>query len=478
MYEDGIAIQPPFDLGDLTYFLEVNTEHYRCVKQKSLDVLKGGYTIAEVQRFDENGNEIEPDERHRKVLEEFFGNPNEEQTFFELMDAFLTDFGAIGNAYLEIVRGAQGIATGESELGWPAKMYHLPGKTMRVMKDGEGFVQVRGTKKRFFKNFGDKRIIDCRTGKEADESLPVAYRATEVLHLKNYHPKSDWYGIPDWIPAIGAIVGNINARDYNISFFENSAVPMFSVILEGAAFDDETRDVITNFFQTEIRGTNNAHKTLILEVPPARKDEQPAKITLKELQQQTIDAHFRNYRKDNRDEIIRAHNMPPFRIGIIETASLGTGTGSAQMENYREAVIEPLQQRLAYRFTRLLIQSDAGFGFKDFEFKFNPFTVEQRETLSKVHETYAKIGVLTINEIRRELGLPTVDGGDVLVMFVAPTNLTFVEDLEQLKSNPMLLQTVQARLLQELQNRAATGGHESPQSSVEDKDIEEESSEA
>src|SRR5690606_16965789 len=116
--------------------------------------------------------------------------------------------------------------------------------------------------------------------------------------------------------------------------------------------------------------------------------------------------------------------------------------------------------------------------FKDFEFKFNPFTVEQRETLSKVHETYAKIGALTINEIRRELGLPTVDGGDALVMFVAPTNLTFVENLEQLKSNPMLLQAVQARLLQELQNRDATGGQESSQSNIEDKDIDEESSEA
>jgi Bacteriophage capsid portal protein len=369
LYEDGVAIRPPFDLGDLTYFLEVNTEHYRCVKQKALDVLKGGYKISEAQQFDEQGDELESNEEHRRVLEAFFGSPNEEQTLFELMDSFLTDFGAIGNAYLEIVRGVQGIATGESELGWPAKMYHLPGKTMRVMKDGEGFVQIRGTKKRFFKNFGDERIIDCRTGKEADETLPLEFRATEVLHLKNYHPKSDWYGVPDWIPAIGAIVGNVNARDYNISFFENSAVPMFAVILEGAAFDDETKDVITNFFQTEIRGTNNAHKTLILEVPPARKDEQPAKITLKELQQQTIDAHFRNYRKDNRDEIIRAHNMPPFRIGIIETASLGTGTGSSQMENYREAVIEPLQQRLAYRFTRLLIQSEAGFGFKDFEFK-------------------------------------------------------------------------------------------------------------
>jgi phage portal protein BeeE len=65
----------------------------------------------------------------------------------------------------------------------------------------------------------------------------------EVIHLKNYHPHSSYYGLPDFLPALRALVGNKKAGDFNITFFENNAVPQYAIIVKG-----------------------NAHKTLILAV--------------------------------------------------------------------------------------------------------------------------------------------------------------------------------------------------------------------
>jgi PBSX family phage portal protein len=452
-YEELDIIMPPYDLPVLAHFLEVNVEHYRCVKQKAIDTISGGHKI-NMRDSDKNSgttnfnlDNLSAEQRQQyNQLKTFFDSPNEEMTMFELLEAFLTDYDGLGVAYLEVTRGMPTIrpsASGGAEVVWGdiQKLYHIPARTMRIRKHGDGYVQKRGVRKRFFKKFGDPRLIDAENGKEltaADLASPgftLNRLANEVIYLYQYHPSSDYYGIPDFVPAIGAIVANLNVRDYNISYFDNSAVPLFAVVLEGAEWDDDSRTMIEDFFQKEVKGTNNGHKTLILEIPPGKKDEQPAKIQLMPLQPQVKDGYFTNFRRDNRDEIIRAHNMPPFRIGIIEVANIGSGTGTAQLLNYQQSVILPRQKKIEYRINKLLIQNPAGFGFKDWEWSLVPVDISEKERMALVHERYGKLGAMTINEIRRDLGLPAVEGGDVAFIIAAPDKITLIPQLaEKLKT--------------------------------------------
>ena len=55
------------------------------------------------------------------------------------------------------------------------------------------------------------------------------------------------------------------------------------------------------------------------------------------------EASFRLFRKDNRDEVMIAHGVPGYRIGIIETGSLGGSTARESTEIYKRSVIDPRQ---------------------------------------------------------------------------------------------------------------------------------------
>jgi len=415
LYERGNIIAPLYDFDQLSYFLEVSTEHYRAVKAKARDVAGGGWRL--------RGNP-----EHRRKLTMFFTHPNESQTLQELLEALLTDYEALGNLYIEVVRHPTQV--NDMGVNVPYKLYHLPARFMRIHSSLTMFVQKYGNKIRYFKEFGDSRIINCETGEEADESLDPRLRATEVIHIKNYHVRAEPYGLPDFIPALGAIAGNIAARDYNLAFFSSYAVPAYAIVLKNVEYDDETRSLIEDFFTQTFRGPENAHKTLVLQLPPSRKDEPEPDIKFEALQRDVRDASFKEYRLSNRDEVYRAHGVPPMIGGIVETGNIGAGTGLAQMQIYKNSIIIPRQNLLTSRINGLLIKSASGFHYQDLEFELLPPDLGEREQLAKTHEAYLKAGVFKINEVRTELGLDPIDGGDRPFVPIEPDKLTFLDQME------------------------------------------------
>lgn len=420
LYDTGNVIPPLYDPDQLSYFLEVSTEHYRAVKAKARDVVGGGWRIRAA-------GATEGDPEHKERLLNFFLHPNESQTFQELFEAIMTDYEALGNAYIEVVRHPT--LTNDLGVNLPYKLYHLPARFMRIHSSLTMYVQKRGMKVRYFKEFGDLRIINCETGEEAGPELDPRLRATEVIHLKNYHVRSDPYGLPDFIPALGAIVGNIAARDYNLAFFSSYAVPAYAIILKNVEYDDETRALIEEFFTHTFRGPDNAHKTLILQLPPGRQGEPEPDIEFHPLQRDVRDASFKEYRISNRDEVYRAHGVPPMIGGIVETGNIGAGTGLAQMLIYKNSVIIPRQNMLMSRINGLLVNGPQGFHYEDFEFELLPPDLGEREQLAKTHEIYLKSGVYTINEVRADLGLEPVEGGDRPFIPMEGSRLTFLDEL-------------------------------------------------
>jgi hypothetical protein len=89
----------------------------------------------------------------------------------------------------------------------------------------------------------------------------------------------------------------------------------------------------------------------------------------------------------------------------------------------------PRQRKIQYRINRLLVQSIAGFNCPDWVWELSPVDISEKERMALVHERYGKLGVMTINEIRRDLGLPAVLGGDVPFIIAAPDKITLIPQL-------------------------------------------------
>ncbi len=213
-------------------------------------------------------------------------------TWGEILENVLTDFEALGNGYFEVVRN--GFGTGR-----PTGIYHIPGVTMRVRKDKKGLIQQRDNKTVYFRNFGsdpqDPDSFDPRDkNKPAEKHRPL----NEVIHLKNYHPRSSYYGLPDFLRALRALIGNKKAGDFNITFFENNAVPQYAIIVKGGELARGTRKRIEEYCRTHIKG--KAHKTLILEV--VQEEGEQVNIEIKPLSVEIKDASFRMFRAHNAEE--------------------------------------------------------------------------------------------------------------------------------------------------------------------------------
>jgi len=425
-------IRPPYNLFWLWRFMELCTEHSSCVRQKASDVCGLGYKI--VKRKGVTNAKAEDKAKLEAFFE--FGNPNE--TFIEVAENVWTDFEAIANAYFEVIR--------DEKSKEPKAIYHIPAHTMRCTKDKDVFIQIRDNKKKIFRRFStdtsdklakafvkEKVLVELLKRAEAknidkqkiNDGWNFDEATSEIIQIKNYTSRSSYYGIPEWIPSVGAILGNIECRDYNLQFFENNGVPHYAIIIKGADLDEDLEKVISTFFSQEIRG--DAHKTLIIPI-----NSQEVEVTFEKLSTDIKDASFRMYKADNRDEIIRSHRVPFSRMNVAIPGKLGGGgTSREESETYKKSVIAPKQIILEHRLNETIIKQ--GFGIIDWVIQFEKLDSTDVETDMRINTNYVKSGIKNINEAREDCGLEPVEGGDRLFINSA-TGMVFLDEVSTMAS--------------------------------------------
>lgn len=397
-YASGRVYRPPLLLRNLKQFSIDNLYHFRCINQISIDACSGWNIVT----VDDRGNPVSEDKQKRN----WSTKNNKLYTFFEDsfgLDGFiegardvLINYLTYGIVFVEIIRNKKGEIS---------KFKLLPTETCRIARhlnlpgvddtDQKFVVQVVNNHERVFKIFDGEKpdILEPHTRK------PM----TEVLYLRNYHVMGGKYGVPNWVPALKAMIGNDKVAEYNITFFNNEAVPRFAVIVQGSKLDDETKRTIKSYFKNDLKGVQNAHKTLVLSTPKG------AEIKLVPLAVEMKDGGFRYYRKDNRDEIISAHGVPPHRIQVYDSgsiASLSPSTILSLDKAYKYSTLKPIQQKLASAFNKIIRLS---FGIKDKQVIFDELDIgeeAERANILKIiaaaHEKYYNMGTMTPDEIRED----------------------------------------------------------------------------
>ena len=353
-YKKDALVEPPYTLSYLIALLEKNTDHYRCTKAKTDDTIGLDFSVVPAEGLEVDKANKEEGEKVKKFFRECGGK----LPFITVMNRIVMDLNSTGSGYMEVTRDSGGEIV---------NVFHVPCASVRIKRNG-GYIQKVGQQKIHFQEWGEKYerkesklvpkvFINAGDGKQQkDNEQDFLSSATELVHFTNYHPGSPYYGLPDVIPAIGAVVGNICATTYNITFFENNAVPAYAVIIKGADLSKELETAITEFFSAELKG--KPHRTLIIPVPFP-----DVEVKLEPLATEIKDESFTLYRKSNRDEILRAHGVHPARIGIIETGQLGAGCirkGSRVWSSFFGlSKIEDVCERLGYSEPRMKLSTIA-----------------------------------------------------------------------------------------------------------------------
>ncbi|MGG3790281.1 phage portal protein [Geobacillus thermodenitrificans] len=419
-------VEPLYNLEALAQLLELNPYHYRAVKTKARDTAGLGWYL--------EAKTNNPSEQQREIAMQFLENPNPYKTLTDINNNVMVDYDSIGNGYYEVIRDADGTLIG---------LEHIPAHTVRVHQDMNRYCQIRGAKKVWFKRFGFENDVDYVTGEIASVgSIPMERRATEIIHVHNYTSRSDYYGLPDILPALSAIISDRERAEYNISFFENHAVPAYVVTVTGAELDEQTKQLIRRYFQQDIK--RNRHSTLVVTAQKPQGDfsDTPIEIKFQALSVETKEASFRMLRADNRDEILSAHGVPPYRAGIVVEGSLGGSTARESTEIYKQSVIEPRQDMLENVMNRLLL---VGLGVTDWRFRFKD--IDTKDTQAKIEELrfLFEVGAYSPNMILRELGRDPIDDPNLDRHFIFGQPL----DASQEETNAILnsLKQLHAKLI-------------------------------
>jgi len=405
---DGL-LQPLYNPEALARALELNTFHYRACKTKARDAGGLGW---ELQSTVEEGNQSK---QERERIEAFLNNQDEAvSTLFTQLGI---DKESIGYGAFELIK--------EDYLpdGEPQQWKHIPSHTLRRSSDERRVCQIRGGRKRWFKLPNVEYDLHCDTGKFHEVgTLPLEKRATEVVWTVNYTPRSDFYGIPDVIPALPALYAEVSREKYNISFFEGHGVPSYAVFITGNFDPGELDEDGKSEFEKSIEDhftklANNPQSTLILSIP-TRGREDEVNIQFQALNADVKDASFRMFRKDNTEEILSAHAVPPYRAGIAKEGSLGGSTAREATEIYKRSVIEPRQEEIENLVNKHIIRE--GFGFETWKFKLIPIDLQDEKEDLQLIQSLFQMGAITPNQIIRHFqnrfGLEVVEDEPMMDM--------------------------------------------------------------
>jgi HK97 family phage portal protein len=227
-------------------------------------------------------------------------------------------------------------------------------------------------------------------------------RPNEILHYKEYSPLNTFYGVPDIMSAISSLHGDQLASQYNIDYFGNKAVPRYVVTLKGAKLSADAEDKMFRFLQTSLRG--QSHRTLYIPLP-GDSDGNKVEFKMEPIESGVQEASFKEYRKQNRDDILIAHQVPLSKIGGSDSSAIAAAL--AQDRTFKEQVARPAQKNLEKMINSIVKEKT-----DILEFKFNELTLTDEIAQSQIIERYIKTQVMTPNEARQQLGLPQRPDGD------------------------------------------------------------------
>jgi capsid portal protein len=365
-------IEPPYDLEYLGNLLYDSPDFYRTVDQLATDVAGMGWDLIDAENPERemalvpeygdvertasgDAESIRQRTEAKKRLEgfgrDFQGTPMPLASFCKVV---MMDRESTGEGWIEIVPDAQ--------TGAPVAGFHIPSRLVRKRWDGT-FVQIDeiGREVAFFRRFGSNSQ-DQTSVYSGGEARVAGVEPGSVKHelyeFRHYHTAELWYGVPPIIAALASVLGNIFSDTRNVRYFFNRGMPdwLVEIRADRSTFDedgsntiiDEYEQAIVEHMHYIIQGDD--HRTLILRLPTGE-----IETKWEKLDTGIEDKDFLlGFRTSNRDIVVGVYRVLPRRLGIVETANLGGGSGESEEETYKRAQIDPRQELVEAFYNAIL----------------------------------------------------------------------------------------------------------------------------
>ena len=235
-----------------------------------------------------------------------------------------------------------------------------------------------------------------RTTNERGMLLEIKLDMKDVMQIKLPNPRQPYRGLSPISAAAPSIDSYFYSSTWSRRFFKNSAVPSAAIVSE-KPLSQTQYERLRGEIDTKYRGMSNAHKVLLLE---NNVKFQPITMSMKDMQ-------LLELKKFNREEIAAIFGVPLAKLGIVEDVNRAS---AEQLDiTYSKETITPILGMIEESLTRSLLKSE---GVSNLVLSFDSVVPKNTMVETAKHTAYLDRSVLTINEVRKELGLPPVEWGD------------------------------------------------------------------
>lgn len=441
--ERGRVLIPPFDMLTLSMLQENSSELGQCIEAMEMNIEATGFRFKSRLRMDDitptgtNTGESQSKPNAKNIslmaqakaekvfLTNFFQYATAE-SFIAFRRRLRKDMEGTGNGYFEVIRSASGQIQGFTHL--PSYQMRL-GRTeneqvettrkilelqidgsvkikaqsiirrfrtyvqSRTMSHGRTTTSVTGHKVVWYKEFGDKRHYDKHTGNR-NKRINKKDRATEVIHLKLYSPRSP-YGLPRFIGNLLSIMGARAAEEINWTTFRNNNIPSMLIAVSNGQLTQGSIERVQSFVESQVQGSDNYSKFLLIEAETLGDEEGEdggqVKIDVKPLTgDQHTDAMFQVYSQNNEDRIRRAFRLPPIFVGQSKDYTRATAESSRRLAD--EQIFAPERKEFDEVMNRLIFP-EMGITFHKFHSN-TPNTTDNTQ-LVKILSGAEKTGGIT-----------------------------------------------------------------------------------
>ena len=396
------------DMRGLRFLVEHSTILPQCIRAYKNNIAGFGVEVSYNGDFDETPETKKEWDTLQRILDLL----NFDMDTKEIFENVITASETYGIGYLEVLRNTDQEVVGlecirdvpSVDMTYPIDPFidqevSYKGEKVTRKKKFKKYKQtINGTTK-YFKEFGDPRIMDMRDGTYLDEhgKLELGYQANEILEIK---VGAGYYGTPRWLGACITIDGAYRAENLNNNYFRNGRHTPLMIIVRGGTLSDKAYDKLQEYMDG-IKGENGQHAFLLLETEQNETTvdfeggTQPG-VEIKDLASiLQKDELFQDYQENARKKVQSAFLLPDLYVGY--TTDFNRATSQTAMEVTEKQVFQPERKRLAWILNNKLLN---GYGFKYVEAVFAEPDITNPDDMMKLLNISERAGGLTMNEAK------------------------------------------------------------------------------
>lgn len=326
------------------------------------------------------------------VIDDLLRNVNQSaESLYDVIYKLSYDYVALGNCVCEIVVN--------NTVG-SVSIYHHDLSNIGLKTDSNDRVSSIGVSKNWAENktITDLPIYPNFSGNEKSEIRRTA------VHLKNYAPSLEYWGLPDWISA--KLYANLEYRiaKYNVTKFKNSFVPS-GVLQVFGNFSKKEADKLINDITSKFTDTGNNSKILIQVLR-----EHGAKLNWQSLSDEG-DGAYMDLAKLTSQALVTSLGWTMSLAGFTESGKLGSNQQLSNELNFvNQTKIQPIQNLITSNIISPYFETlkSKNTGLNKLSIGISKYNLINLASETEINQA------LTTNEKRQLLGYENIEGGDLI----------------------------------------------------------------